>query len=314
MSPEMPFLQAKYYTKCPKRAIDLIVIHDMEYPERLDGAENVAKFFERGGSQASAHFCVDADSAVQCVKLMDIAWHAPGANHQGIGIEHAGYARQTAAEWADPYSEKMLQVSATLTASLCKQFNIPHSFVAAAGLLKGYRGFTTHSEVSKAWHKSDHSDPGPNFPMAHYLELVVQGAGPSPIPQEVRPVVNAPVVAILTHPSWGMAYIEVCSDGGTFSEKAPNFGSAAGSKLNSPVVGGSVTPSGQGYWLAAADGGIFAFGDAGFHGSMGGTALNAPVVGMTSTPSGQGYWLVARDGGIFSFGDAEYEGSVQAPA
>ena len=27
------------------------------------------------------------------------------------------------------------------------------------------------------------------------------------------------------------------------------------------------TPTGQGYWLVASDGGIFAFGDAGFHGS-----------------------------------------------
>ena len=40
------------------------------------------------------------------------------------------------------------------------------------------------------------------------------------------------------------------------------------------------TPSGLGYWLAAADGGVFAFGDAGFLGSMGGTPLNSPVVGL----------------------------------
>ena len=38
-----------------------------------------------------------------------------------------------------------------------------------------------------------------------------------------------------------------------------------------------------GYWLGAADGGVFAFGDAAFHGSMGGHPLNAPVVGMAAT-------------------------------
>jgi hypothetical protein len=32
----------------------------------------------------------------------------------------------------------------------------------------------------------------------------------------------------------------------------------------------------------ASDGGIFAFGDAGYYGSMGGTALVQPVVGMSS--------------------------------
>ena len=32
---------------------------------------------------------------------------------------------------------------------------------------------------------------------------------------------------------------------------------------------GASTPDGRGYWLVAADGGIFAFGDAGFYGSGG---------------------------------------------
>ena len=50
----------------------------------------------------------------------------------------------------------------------------------------------------------------------------------------------------------------------------------------------------------ASDGGIFAFGDAGFFGSMGGKPLNKPIVGIASTPDGQGYWEVASDGGIFS--------------
>jgi hypothetical protein len=40
------------------------------------------------------------------------------------------------------------------------------------------------------------------------------------------------------------------------------------------------TPDGAGYWLVAADGGVFTFGDATYHGSMGGTRLNAPIVGM----------------------------------
>jgi hypothetical protein len=68
--------------------------------------------------------------------------------------------------------------------------------------------------------------------------------------------------------------------------------------------------SGTGYDLGAADGGIFAFGDAGFYGSMGGQHLNAPVVGITATPDDRGYWEVASDGGIFAFGDAGFYGSM----
>ena len=60
----------------------------------------------------------------------------------------------------------------------------------------------------------------------------------------------------------------------------------------------------RGYWLAAADGGIFTFGDAGYFGSTGAIHLNKPIVGMAATIDAGGYWLVASDGGIFTFGDA----------
>ncbi len=71
----------------------------------------------------------------------------------------------------------------------------------------------------------------------------------------------------------------------------------------------SYTPA-EGYWLDAADGGVFAFPSATFLGSMGGMHLNAPVVGMATTPGNGGYWLVASDGGIFSFGNAQFYGST----
>ena len=70
------------------------------------------------------------------------------------------------------------------------------------------------------------------------------------------------------------------------------------------------TPDDQGYWLVAADGGIFSFGDATYYGSTGAIHLNQPIVGMAATPDGAGYWLVASDGGIFTFGDAVYYGST----
>lgn len=47
--------------------------------------------------------------------------------------------------------------------------------------------------------------------------------------------------------------------------------------------GHAATPDGLGYWLFAADGGVFNFGDAEFPGSMGGTTMAAPVTGGAST-------------------------------
>jgi hypothetical protein len=34
-----------------------------------------------------------------------------------------------------------------------------------------------------------------------------------------------------------------------------------------PILGIAATPDGRGYWLVASDGGVFAFGDAGFMGA-----------------------------------------------
>ena len=70
-------------------------------------------------------------------------------------------------------------------------------------------------------------------------------------------------------------------------------------------------PDGNGYWLVASDGGIFAFGDARFYGSMGGTAAERARRRHRRDPDGKGYWLVASDGGIFAFGDAGFFGNVQ---
>jgi hypothetical protein len=70
------------------------------------------------------------------------------------------------------------------------------------------------------------------------------------------------------------------------------------------------TPADGGTWLAASDGGVFAFGSAPFYGSMGGQRLNRPIITMAATPTGKGYWLVASDGGVFAFGDAGFYGST----
>lgn len=167
------FVQARHFTAGRRVPVDLVVLHDMEATESTKTAENVAAWFASAGApKSSAHYCVDSDSTVQCVLERDVAWHAPGANHNGVGVELAGYARQTAAEWADPFSAAMLERAARLVAGVCRRHAVPVAFVDAAGLLRGESGITTHAEVSKAFKKSSHWDPGPGFPMAGFLERV----------------------------------------------------------------------------------------------------------------------------------------------
>jgi hypothetical protein len=82
--------------------------------------------------------------------------------------------------------------------------------------------------------------------------------------------------------------------------------------LDSPILTGAATPDGKGYWLASADGGVFASGDAPFEGSLGNLPLQGPIIAMAATPDGKGYWLAGLDGGVFTFGDAPFLGSMGA--
>ena len=167
-----PFKLARYRKGTGGRDIRVIVIHTMEYPERAGGAEWCAAYFAGGAVKASAHYCVDADSIVQCVYDRDVAYAAPGVNHDGIQIEHAGYSGQGAGGWADEYSTRMLDLSARLTAHLAVKHGIPIRHLTDSELRSGAKGFIGHVQASRVYRKSDHGDPGPDFPWAAYMQLV----------------------------------------------------------------------------------------------------------------------------------------------
>ena len=70
-----------------------------------------------------------------------------------------------------------------------------------------------------------------------------------------------------------------CSATGT----SPTTATRRRCTLDAPIVGVATCKTG-GYFLAAADGGIFDYGGAPFLGSMGGRPLDAPVVGIAASP------------------------------
>jgi hypothetical protein len=163
----------------PMPVVSWIVVHTAECAETSKSAENVAAFLV-SRQDASCHFVVDNDSIVQQRSVTRQAGAAPGSNHAAIHIELAGYAAQTPEQWADSYSEAMLDRTATLVAALCERFNLPVEFVDADGLKLNARGITTHAAVSKAFKKSTHTDPGKNFPMVGFLDAVRSKMGEPP--------------------------------------------------------------------------------------------------------------------------------------
>jgi N-acetyl-anhydromuramyl-L-alanine amidase AmpD len=182
----MNLVQAKNYTRGRKGPIRAIVIHTMEAPEGPKTAENIANWFAvqpaNGAVQAngkkwggtSAHYCIDSDSEVQCVADADTAWHAGQVNGYSIGVELTGYAKQTPAEWKDPYSIAMLDRAAKLCADLCRAYGIPVRRAASEDIKTGTAvGFMGHMDVSTAFSvKGGHMDPGPHFPWIDFLDRV----------------------------------------------------------------------------------------------------------------------------------------------
>lgn len=168
----MQMIKARWFTEGRTAPIRVIVIHDMEAPEGPLTAENCANYFRTTSTQASAHVCVDNNSAVRCVDDSDTAWAAPGANNDGLQIEIAGYMRQTRGQWLDIYTTAALGQAAKVTAAWAQKHNIPIRHLTVAQLKAGERGFVGHVDVSNAYHRTDHGDPGPNFPWTEFLNMV----------------------------------------------------------------------------------------------------------------------------------------------
>lgn len=175
----MKFVQAKRFTPANRRPGDvtLIVIHTAECGEHSSAAENVASWGAGAAApQASWHYMIDSDSIVQSVQEKDIAWHAGPVNGFSIGVEHAGFAKQTAAEWADDFSIATLKRSAELVAGICVRHGIPIARVTADDLRVGIKlGICGHVDVTNGLTAGKgHTDPGKAFPWDWYLERVAE--------------------------------------------------------------------------------------------------------------------------------------------
>jgi hypothetical protein len=114
---------------------------------------------------------------------------------------------------------------------------------------------------------------------------------------------------------------EPCYDGASCG--APAYSPTMPVAYSQPVSIAS-TPTAGGYWIALANGQVFAFGDAHDEGTATGTHLSSGIVAVRAVPAPpscsappgsngpapQGYWLIGAEGGVFSYGDAQFHGSA----
>lgn len=264
----MKFEQAKWYTATNGRNIRLLVLHSMEAPEKGTTAEAVAHYFANGsgGKKASAHYCFDNDSEVQCVLDKDVAYAAPGANHDGLHFELAGYAAQSQAQWKDPFSLSMLSRAAIVAYDKCTQNSIPVVALDVASVAAGRKGITTHRVITDTYHQSDHTDPGVNFPMGLFIDLVkaVPLLTQNPAPQGGLTIMDDAQAFLICPLDGGEQKLQ--ADGGIFNAAGCNH--YHGSYLepdmaihrNAPRTFRDIERVGQtGYRIMANDGATYEF-------------------------------------------------------
>ena len=176
--------------------------------------------------------------------------------------------------------------------------------VMAGGPLAGAAGAVTGDLVPGACHAGTPSHCDGGSPAVPGVRAAQQAAVQPPPPGAVGGAATPDGRGLWV--AWSNGLVESMA-------QAPDIGEVTG-RLNAPIVdlAASVafgTVTGPGYHLAAADGGVFAFGSASFRGSAGNIRLNRPIVGMAADPDGVGYWLAASDGGIFTYA-SQFHGST----
>ncbi len=127
-----------------------------------------AMWFANPASSGSAHMIVDDDHSYKTLPDTAVPWAAPPINSTGWHIEFAGYAGWPKETWMT--HKPMLDRGAYKIALRCHWYDIPVRQLGVLGLRLHRKGLVYHSTVSKAYGLSDHSDPGPGFPMAYVMD------------------------------------------------------------------------------------------------------------------------------------------------
>lgn len=148
-----------------------IVMHSTVSACKPGAAEATARFFATEDNPTSAHYVVDPETVIQCVGDHTVAYHC-GYNQDSIGIEMCDMPdAKSKARWSDAAHRQMLDRAADLVADLCLAYGIRPYYVSVVGLKLGRKGVTTHANMSLAFKKSTHWDPGA-WPRVKFMKLV----------------------------------------------------------------------------------------------------------------------------------------------
>lgn len=137
-------------------------------------AEAEASYAKRRPDRVSSHYYVDDDSLKQSLDTDLRAWHAGNdeGNDHAIAYELTARNMNVGRAWWLDLDNIEWPLFAGQVAKDCREHGIRAQQLSDAQLRAGTSGFTTHVQGNRVWGGSDHTDPGPNFPMDHLVRQV----------------------------------------------------------------------------------------------------------------------------------------------
>ena len=137
-------------------------------------AASVASYLHKPISSnipGSVHRCIDDKECVRTLPDLITPWAAPPINLAGIHDELSAFSRWSLRQWYKHLP--MLRIEAQKIARDCFEYDIPLRWLSARKLKvigpnPNHRngGVTDHVQVTKAFDKSDHTDPGEGFELS----------------------------------------------------------------------------------------------------------------------------------------------------
>lgn len=163
---------AHYYTT-RRKPLRVIVLHITAGLEDMDligpdaSAERTARYCATTDRQVSWHAGADSDSWFNLLPASYTAWHASDYNSLSWGLEIS----KTDTSWGDEpkaWVERTLRNAAAACRPVATKYGIPPRLLTRAEVDAGMDGFTYHSRLDP----TRRTDPGPDFPIARFFELL----------------------------------------------------------------------------------------------------------------------------------------------
>jgi hypothetical protein len=136
----------------------------------------------------------ETGSYIQVADATAGPYHAPPCNPTWWAICIPGRAAQTRDQWLNDVSRQYIRGVARFIVDKQREDGMswPLQFCAAPDLVKtsanltGHpTGYTSHSQVSQAWHQTDHTDPGVGFPWdVLATDIAALITAPIPVPTQ----------------------------------------------------------------------------------------------------------------------------------